>query len=182
MTLVWSIVAADKSQNLQQTEPPKTEKTAAPMATEQTQEGPKVKAVPPCGFCLEDGTKVPLILGRELSSGKQSTGNRVDFDDGSNNRNGNIVFPAAPVFLFMRGKDVVIGKGTPVVSYIDGNTELDATRFQGPAKPIEPAATSALETSKPAAESTTPPPANGTPATQPTKEQPPQAVTPPPLR
>jgi hypothetical protein len=24
-----------------------------------------------CGFCLEDGTKVPLALGRELSSGKE---------------------------------------------------------------------------------------------------------------
>src|ERR1700690_3467558 len=38
------------------------------------------KVVPRCGFCLEDGTKVALLLGRELVSSKEVTGNRVDFE------------------------------------------------------------------------------------------------------
>ena len=160
-----------------------------------------VKPIAACGFCLEDGTKVPLTLGRELSSGKESTGNRVDFEvtedikvkdvlvipkgslavgtiteaqgrrrmgragklnvrieevrlaDGSRAKlramqenkgqgrqglmtaamigTGILFFPVPPVFLFMRGKDVVIAKGTPVTSYVDGNTKLDVAKFEG---------------------------------------------------
>jgi hypothetical protein len=152
-----------------------------------------------CGFCLEDGTKVPLELGRELSSGQESTGNRVDFEltedikvkdvlvapkgsqatgtiveaqarrrlgragklnvrieelrlaDGSRVKlravkesqgkgrqgvmtaamigTGILFFPAAPIFLFMRGKDIVIAKGTPVTAYVDGDTVLEASKF-----------------------------------------------------
>jgi hypothetical protein len=166
-----------------------------------------VKPVAACGFCLEDGTKVPLTLGRELSSAKESTGNRVDFvvsedvkvndvvvipkgslaygtiveaqpkrrmgragklnvrieevrlADGSRAKlratqenkgkgrqgamtagligTGILFFPAAPLFLFMHGKDIVIAKDTPVVAYVDGNTELDATKFSPAPKPSE---------------------------------------------
>ncbi|HXR33364.1 MAG TPA: PEGA domain-containing protein [Verrucomicrobiae bacterium] len=200
-----------------------------PATGNSTQELGSVKPIAACGFCLPDGTKVPLVLGRELSSGKESAGNRVDFEvtedvkvkdavvipkgslamgtiveaqarrrlgragkldvrieevrlaDGSRARlramqeskgkgrqglmtgamiaTGVLFFPAAPVFLFMRGKDVVIAKGTPVASYIDGDTQLDAAKFQIPAKPVEtpPAPTSPTEPSiKP--ETTGPPP------------------------
>lgn len=32
-----------------------------------------------------------------------------------------IVWPAAPLFLFMHGKDINIPKGTPITSYVDGD-------------------------------------------------------------
>ena len=150
---------------------------------------------------------MPLTLGRELSSAKESTGNRVDFvvsedvkvndvvvipkgslaygtiveaqpkrrmgragklnvrieevrlADGSRAKlratqenkgkgrqgamtagligTGILFFPAAPLFLFMHGKDIVIAKDTPVVAYVDGNTELDATKFSPAPKPSE---------------------------------------------
>ena len=184
---------------------------AEPPAAAQT-----VKPVAACGFCLEDGTKVPLILGRELSSAKESTGNRVDFEvseevkvnevlvipkgsaafgtiveaqskrrlgragklnvrieevrlaDGSRAKlratqenqgkgrqgvmtgamiaTGILFFPAAPLFLFMKGKDVVIAKGAPVLAYVDGNTELDKGKFAASTQPGDaPAATQQRE-------------------------------------
>ena len=220
MTLIWSTTtAAEIPRSLQQPEPATTEKAAAAATETKTLQGQTVKPIAACGFCLEDGTKVPLTLGRELSSGKESTGNRVDFEvaedikvkdavvipkgslavgtiteaqerrrlgragklnvrieevrlaDGSRAKlramqeskgkgrqglmtaamigTGILFFPAAPVFLFMRGKDVVIAKGTPVTSYIDGNTELDAAKFETTTKPGETAA-APIETSKPA--------------------------------
>ena len=168
-----------------------------------------VRPVAACGFCLEDGTKIPLVLGRELSSGSESTGNRVDFEvtedirvkdvvvipkgsvamgtiveaqarrrmgragklnvrieevrlaDGSRAKlravqenqgkgrqgvmtaamigTGILFFPVAPMFLFMRGKDVVIAKGTPVTAYVDGDTILEAAKFSGIEKPVDKA-------------------------------------------
>jgi len=38
-----------------------------------------------------------------------------------------IIWPAAPLFLFMHGKDINIPKGTPIVAYVDG----DFTIVQG---------------------------------------------------
>ena len=49
-----------------------------------------------------------------------------------------IVWPAAPVFLLMHGKDVTIPKGTEVTAYISGDVKLDLAKFQ-PA-PLVPAA------------------------------------------
>ena len=215
----------------QPAEAPKTAQapsaTAGPAET-RASDAQTVKPVAACNFCLEDGTKVNLILGRELSSGKESTGNRVDFEvsedvkvkdvlvipkgslaygtiteaqerrrlgragklnvrieevrltDGSRAKlravqeskgkgrqglmtaamigTGILFFPAAPVFLFMRGKDVVIAKGTPVVSYVDGNTELDIAKFETPAIPASIAATPTAAT--PAPVQTTPAPEN----------------------
>ena len=40
-----------------------------------------------------------------------------------------LFFPAAPFFLFMKGKDTKIPKGTEVTAYVSGNTELDAGRY-----------------------------------------------------
>lgn len=44
-----------------------------------------------------------------------------------------IVWPAAPFFLFMHGKDITIPKGTEITAYISGDTRLDEVKFQ-PAK------------------------------------------------
>src|SRR3984893_13981821 len=41
-----------------------------------------------------------------------------------------IVWPAAPVFLLMHGKDVTIPKGTEVTAYISGDVKLDPAKFQ----------------------------------------------------
>lgn len=40
-----------------------------------------------------------------------------------------VVWPAAPFFLFMHGKDVTIPKGTEITAYINGVMPLDQTRF-----------------------------------------------------
>jgi hypothetical protein len=46
-----------------------------------------------------------------------------------------VFFPAAPLFLFMHGKDITIPKGTEITAYINGDIPLDAKRFtlQNPA-------------------------------------------------
>ena len=40
-----------------------------------------------------------------------------------------IVWPAAPFFLFMHGKDVTIPKGTEITAYVNGNLPLDMAKF-----------------------------------------------------
>ncbi len=40
-----------------------------------------------------------------------------------------IFFPAAPLFLFMHGKDITIPKGTEITAYVNGDTELNPAKF-----------------------------------------------------
>jgi hypothetical protein len=40
-----------------------------------------------------------------------------------------VFFPAAPLFLFMHGKDITIPKGTEITAYINGDIPLDPKRF-----------------------------------------------------
>lgn len=42
---------------------------------------------------------------------------------------GLLFFPAAPFFLFMKGKDIRIPKGTEVTAYVNGDIELDRNKF-----------------------------------------------------
>jgi hypothetical protein len=42
-----------------------------------------------------------------------------------------VVWPAAPFFLFMHGKDVTIPKGTEITAYVNGEVKLDRARFVG---------------------------------------------------
>ena len=42
-----------------------------------------------------------------------------------------IFFPAAPLFLFMHGKDVTIPKGTEITAYVNGEITLDPEKFRG---------------------------------------------------
>ena len=56
-----------------------------------------------------------------------------------------IVWPAAPFFLFMHGKDITIPKGTEITAYVNGDMELVRARFQ-------PAGTVAVATETPAAQ------------------------------
>ncbi len=50
-----------------------------------------------------------------------------------------VFFPAAPLFLFMHGKDITIPDGTEVTAFVEGDVHLDMTRF-GVAPPAPPAA------------------------------------------
>jgi hypothetical protein len=46
-----------------------------------------------------------------------------------------VFFPAAPLFLFMHGKDITIPQGTEITAYINGDTALDPKRFAPPPLP-----------------------------------------------
>jgi hypothetical protein len=46
-----------------------------------------------------------------------------------------VFFPAAPLFLFMHGKDLVIPQGTEVTAYINGDTPLNIAKF-APTEPM----------------------------------------------
>lgn len=41
-----------------------------------------------------------------------------------------VFFPAAPLFLFIHGKDVVIPKGTEITAYVNGEIVLDRALFK----------------------------------------------------
>jgi hypothetical protein len=40
-----------------------------------------------------------------------------------------VFFPAAPLFLFMKGKDIAIPKGTEIRAYVNGDIALDPAKF-----------------------------------------------------
>lgn len=46
-----------------------------------------------------------------------------------------VFFPAAPLFLFIHGKDITIPKGTEITAYINGDIPLDQAKFV--AKPAD---------------------------------------------
>jgi hypothetical protein len=82
---------------------------------------------------LADGEKVTLRAVKE-SQGGSHTGIMA----GGMVATSLIVWPVAPVFLLMHGKDVTIPEGTEVTAYISGDVKLDLAKFQ-PA-PLGPAA------------------------------------------
>jgi hypothetical protein len=82
---------------------------------------------------LADGEKVTLRAVKE-SRGGSHTGIMA----GGMVATSLIVWPVAPVFLLMHGKDVTIPEGTEVTAYISGDVKLDLAKFQ-PA-PFGPAA------------------------------------------
>jgi hypothetical protein len=41
-----------------------------------------------------------------------------------------VVWPAAPFFLFMHGKDITIPKGTQITAYVQGDVRLDESKFE----------------------------------------------------
>ena len=50
-----------------------------------------------------------------------------------------LFFPAAPLFLFMHGKDITIPKGTEITAYINGDASLDPAKFAPKVAITEPA-------------------------------------------
>jgi hypothetical protein len=75
---------------------------------------------------LADGEKVPL---RAVKEGKG--GGHTGAMTGAMVGTAIVFFPAAPLFLFMHGKDITIPKGTEVTAYINGDTRLDQAKFAG---------------------------------------------------
>ena len=91
---------------------------------------------------LADGEKATLRAVKE-SQGGSHTGIMA----GGMVATSLVVWPAAPVFLLMHGKDVTIAKGTDVTAYISGDVKLDLAKFEPaplvPAAPSVPSASSA---------------------------------------
>lgn len=50
-----------------------------------------------------------------------------------------IFFPAAPLFLFVHGKDITIPQGTEITAFVEGDMRLDMAKFGGVAPEIPPA-------------------------------------------
>ena len=74
---------------------------------------------------LADGEKAPLRAVKEVKGGGH-TGAMTGAMVGT----AIVFFPAAPLFLFMHGKDVTIPKGTEVTAYVNGDIPLDPIKFQ----------------------------------------------------
>jgi hypothetical protein len=47
-----------------------------------------------------------------------------------------VFFPAAPLFLFMHGKDITIPQGTEITAFVDGDMHLDMAHFGAAPAPI----------------------------------------------
>jgi hypothetical protein len=77
---------------------------------------------------LVTGEKVPLRAVRE-NKGASSTGGMTAGIVATSI----VFFPAAPFFLFMKGKEVTIPKGTEVTSYVHSDVRLDVARLRAAA-------------------------------------------------
>ena len=58
-----------------------------------------------------------------------SGGNHIGAMTGAMVATSIVFLPAAPLFLFMHGKDITIPKGTEVTAYVAADTPLDPTKF-----------------------------------------------------
>ena len=74
---------------------------------------------------LIDGEKVPLRAIKESQGG-----GHVGAMTGAIVATSIVFFPAAPLFLFMHGKDITIPKGTEVTAYINGDFPVDLAKFR----------------------------------------------------
>jgi hypothetical protein len=72
-----------------------------------------------------------------------------------------VFFPAAPLFLFIHGKDITIPQGTEITAFADGDMHLDMANFgvapltvatRAPASPTVLQATLAIESTPPGAD------------------------------
>lgn len=73
---------------------------------------------------LADGERAPLRAVKEMKGGGH-TGAMTGAIVGT----AILFFPAAPLFLFMHGKDITIPKGTEITAYINGDISLDPKKF-----------------------------------------------------
>jgi hypothetical protein len=76
------------------------------------------------GTRLVDGEKVQLRAVRD-----NKAGGHVGAMTGAMVATAIVFFPAAPLFLFMKGKDISIPKGTEVTSFVQGDMTLDLPKL-----------------------------------------------------
>ena len=74
---------------------------------------------------LADGEKAPLRAVKEVKGGSH-----VGAMTGAIVATSIVFFPAAPLFLLMKGKDITIPKGTEITAYVSGDINLDPKKFQ----------------------------------------------------
>lgn len=95
---------------------------------------------------LADQEKVPLRAIRDAKGGSH-TGAMTAGMVGT----AIVFFPAAPLLLFIHGKDITIPQGTEIEAFVDGDMRLKMSRFEAPPPqaapaPEQPAPTQALLT------------------------------------
>jgi hypothetical protein len=56
-----------------------------------------------------------------------------------------VFFPAAPLFLFIHGKDITIPQGTEITAFVEGDMHLNMANFEAPSAVPAPAAPSAAQ-------------------------------------
>ncbi len=83
---------------------------------------------------LADGEKVQL---RAVQDNKG--GGHVGAMTGAMVATAIVFFPAAPLFLFIHGKDITIPKGTEVTAFVQGDMRLDMAKFTSIGAPGAPA-------------------------------------------
>jgi len=88
---------------------------------------------------LKDGDKVAL---RAVS--QQKGGSHTGAMAGAMVATSLIVWPAAPFFLFMKGKDITIPQGTEITAFVDGDMHLDMAKFGVANGSLAPAGQTAL--------------------------------------
>ena len=76
------------------------------------------------------GEKIPLRAIRQ-NKGQSQTGTMTT----SIVLAGIFFFPAAPLFLFVKGKDIVIPKGTEISAYVNGDTAIDERKLPNSSRP-----------------------------------------------
>jgi hypothetical protein len=86
---------------------------------------------------LADGEKAALRATKEVKGGGHTGAMTAGIVV-----TGLIIWPAAPFFLFMHGKDITIPKATEVPTFVNGNFPLDLSKFQPP-PPASPQAQNA---------------------------------------
>ena len=82
---------------------------------------------------LVDGEKVQL---RAVQDNKG--GGHVGAMTGAMVATAIVFFPAAPLFLFIHGKDISIPKGTEVTAFVQGDMRLDMAKFAAADAPGAP--------------------------------------------
>ena len=82
---------------------------------------------------LANGEKVLL---RAVKGG--NGGNHIAAMTGAMVATSLVFFPAAPLFLFMHGKDITIPKGTEVTAYVAADTPLDPAKFSKQSARLNP--------------------------------------------
>ncbi len=88
---------------------------------------------------LADGQKAMLRAVRDVKGG-----GHVGAMTGAMVATSIVFFPAAPLFLFMHGKNITIPEGTEITAYVNGGMDLDPARFA--AAPANATAVSGIQT------------------------------------